>query len=1085
MGTDVSRSAYPGLVVPDPRWRYADSFDATNSSLTQAGPIPGIPEPQGDTAAVLESSGTMAAGLSLRVRSVRGGTPELGGASGAWRYEGDTGWRGWNPPTIATGWECLDFTTTASQWLYPHAVRLAGEIVLVACQKAGTTLTVWRRTLAGAWSEVTVATHGTYTYGGHPCLVVMPSGRVVLYAWWEDGAANNVRAYYSDDDGATWSLGSRGVLPADVTTGGGVTPRRLRAAHRAGQVLLVAGLTDTGTTYDHILRQYASSDGGNTFALVETWTGTTTDTHAAFHDVVATADRFVVGYLRYTGATVSPMVRRVSNAYTALSSAEAVGAYGTTAFAWGTNTAGVPDYTATGGDYAMALDEDGAIYALGRDHGGAGTYRECVTIRSTDGGATWTAMGTSSAASGNATWWNHRDTTTYPMGFCAVAQSGRLLVPHVTTADGTTTDPSLSVVYLGGYSTVTMPGSQLSAYADKRASWERTWWAMTTPDAAGSIWSTASSSGASTVSLTQTGLRVEGGVGDAQVYENSPTSTFAQGLAADLDVKVDGGTAFLALRLGAAGPTTYSVRVAVSGTAIVLRDLEAGADIATVTTTAGASGVQIRLAVGDDKCAAWYRAAGSVQGSDHNWIAIGSSTNLTDAGSGTTNRIQWGTLSGSGTDCRFRLAHFHMGAYTGTASERLANGQSNPADLLGREFGPGSVHLDGGTRVRMLRGPAQRGDIWNIDTDYLYPVRNLWPEVAPSPDAGLRTTGTAQTDIVWIVDPETEEASQLLGPLRALVILGANWRTGQIDVQSGAGTWSTAVSLDLALQTSINYLRAGSVVTVDTGASTTSAGYFADHELAGGTFKASGGSPAYRRIQTNRGGALTNSTTQRARLVLEAADAADPSSGSAGELWSPCCVAIWPSTTDVKRIRLRIASQTTADGDLRIGQLLFGTFVPFGHRYSRGRVITTTPNTEVTTTRGGQRRSAVLGKARRTVDVAWTEGVDVSQTRASTPTPDYVLPYTGATEPMAAPSETPEMLAGLVARLNGAASLVAYVGRHTLPGSATATQYLRPSRVVYGRITSPVRTEHVAGREEFTSPGEVLTVSTFGIEEEV
>ena len=1096
MASNVTPSQMPALVVVDPRFTFAEAFDSVNTTAGQAGPFPGTAEPQQDTSMVIESTGTMAAATQMRVRATKGGGPDLSGAEVAWRYQGDADWRGWNRPAIATGWECLDFTTTASKWLYPHAVKLADDTVLVVVQESGTTITVWKRSATvDTWSEITVATHGTYTYGAFPTLCVLPSGRVLCYAWWEDSSTSLlVRMYYSDDSGATWTLGSSSVLPATVTAGGTITPKRLRAACYGGQVLLVAGLTDTSLTYDHILRQYASRDGGSQFTLIETWTGASTTTHAAYHDLVVLNGQFTLGYLASDGTNSLPRLRRIANAYSPFSGATVLTGYDTApaypAFDWSTLTGAVIDYSSVGqGDLALAVDEDGVLYTLGRNHGGGGA-RECILIRSIDDGKTADAVGWSSSNAGSGTWWAHASTTTYPAGWCAVCQAGRILVPSVRVAPGTVTDPSLDVVYLGGYSTVTMPHT--SAASIRQQTWERTWWAMTFPESAASVWA-LTSGGAPTLSLTQTGVRVQGGVGDSEVWTATPTSTLAQGILATVDIRAVSGSGFVSVRSGAAGPITYEIRVEVTPTSIILRDLKAAANIATVTTTAGATGVQVLIAVGEPTGAggnigygaAWYRATGGINDSDQKWVSIGTSTTLTDGASDTTNQIQFGNLTGT-TDVYFKLAHYTNGSYTGTSSERLYRGQSNPGDLQGRALTSFSTYLDGGTRIRGITGPAARGDVWNIDTDYHHALRRIWPEVEASPQVGWRSTAETQQDIVWKADPDTStEVAAALGP-RALALFEVNWRNAELFGETAAGAWVSLATIDTASDAALAWTRAGSTVLVDTGTAQTSATYYTENSLARCTFKLNGGTPAYRKIRTNRAGSWTDATTLRPRLVLDGADGTEPTSGTAGELWHRSVVVVLPSTVSYRRYRLRISAQTTADGYFAIGTMLWGHLVPFAQRYARGRIMETQPNVALSTRQSGARSAVVQGRPRRTVQVAWTDGRDSSPLWHTDPEPNYVLPYTGSTEPMGAPAETHSTIHGLAADLASPDKLVVFVARYVPPGSAAAVTITHPDQHLLCRMTTAPRTTVVLGTEFApNSNAEVTTLETMAFEEEV
>lgn len=1109
MASDITKSQHPAFVITDPRWTYSDAFNATDSSITQASPLPGIPVAESDTSMRLQATGTQAAAKELRVRTLQPGMPGPDGARNGWRYSGDSLWRGWDIPDVLTGWETIDFTTTAAKWLYPHAVTLADGAVLVAVQKSGNAIVVLKRSAtADTWSEIAVATHGAYTYGAFPTLCVLPSGRILVYFWWEDGTSANVRYWYSDDDGATWSFGSRGVLPQNISTGSS-TPRRLRAAAYGGQVLLVAGVTTAALAFDHVLKQYASTDGGASFDLVETWDGFSVDTAAAYHDLVVVDGKFTLGYLYYNGANVVPGIRQIANAYSPFSSAQVIAGRDTSAtvWDWATNTATVIDYPLTpptsaapaGGEYALALDEDGVLYAFGRSHTGGGALRECMVVRSVDAGATWESVGTGSSPSGVATWWNHGDDSCYPNSFAATFQAGRAILPHCATADGTTTDPSLRVAYLGGYSTVTMPGSQVFATATKRTAWERTWTGILMPDGGSTPLYAYGTAGAPAASLTTNGVNLTGAIAESAVYSVTPTSTFAQGVLGLAEGFVTSGTATVGIRIGVAGPVDYRYRVEITATSVRVYDQNAAAYVTlynastTLLTAIGATGIQVLVAIGEPTSGGgnigqgqvWIRGTGGVCDSDRAFSLLCSTTTLQAGATFTTNNFSFGnTTTAAAFDVTFRMACYTAGAYTGTSSERLYAGQSNPADLFGRAYSAGTpVTVDGGTKIRAVDGPTARGDVFDIDTHYLYGIKNLWPEVAPSPFRGWRSTGLTQEDIVWWADA-THGESAGMRTSRVLVILEANWRTATLSgYDSGGGAYVTLASIDMAAgMTSLRWTRAGNILRPDTGANAASF-HFPEHGLARCHIRLDG-TPDYRKIRTNSAGFWTNSTVSRPSLLIEGAAVGDPTSGTAAVISSRAAVIVLADTDTYTKYRLRIDAQTTSEGYLAIGALQWGHLVPFGSRPAWNRTITTKANVRVTEMESGTAQAVTLGISRRTVDLGWVDGTDLSQLYATTPSPDYLLPYTGATVPVASASETPGTLAGIASQIGSGGGLLTYIGAWLPAASAVPVVINDPDRFIYGRLVGDIQLSTVLGHE-YANPGEVVTVAGVSVREEV
>jgi len=104
-------------------------------------------------------------------------------------------WRGWEVPTTALGWEAVvwtDGTGTIPATYHPHAVTLDNGTILVAVQAVHTVgldttyeVRVYIRDPdSGAWGSVVVYSQDAiWTDGLYPCLVVLPSGRVLCYHW--------------------------------------------------------------------------------------------------------------------------------------------------------------------------------------------------------------------------------------------------------------------------------------------------------------------------------------------------------------------------------------------------------------------------------------------------------------------------------------------------------------------------------------------------------------------------------------------------------------------------------------------------------------------------------------------------------------------------------------------------------------------------------------------------------------------------------------------------------------------------------------------------------------------------------------
>jgi len=111
MANAVTVNALRGILVHDERINAA-TFSEALSSVSQAGPRPGVPVPSRDTDMVLETSGDSVEQTTITVRTVRAGgvsaSPdgEVEPGAFAMRTNG-INWLGWNGPLVFSGWSPL------------------------------------------------------------------------------------------------------------------------------------------------------------------------------------------------------------------------------------------------------------------------------------------------------------------------------------------------------------------------------------------------------------------------------------------------------------------------------------------------------------------------------------------------------------------------------------------------------------------------------------------------------------------------------------------------------------------------------------------------------------------------------------------------------------------------------------------------------------------------------------------------------------------------------------------------------------------------------------------------------------------
>lgn len=1071
MGTSSTPAILRGILVPDPRFKWS----ATGiTSTSQQGPRVGVPDAVDETELLLEASGTQT--TDLDVKTVRGGHPGQGAAM-VWRPDGEVDYRGWDPPvSLSGGLEMVNSTPTVDRWKAPHALALADGTICIAVTKDVQSVACWRRDAStGAWTEAEVHDPGSayVTTEPHPCLVQLPSGRLLCIFWREHSAGTRaqLRMYYSNDSGATWTAGQKGCLPSaiDLTD---YVPGRLRCAHLGGQLCLVGEMVEQSAPEDEMW-QWASNDLGATFDLVSTLTGS----DRARPDIVEHDGALVCAYISNnasTGSSVPPYARTIGSAYESLKDAQFYPAQlDSDPMQWGTLSGGIFN----SGEMSLWCDDDGRLWVIGRDH--ATGEAEVMTRTSSDGGVTWTDPGLGPAAGFGVATWRGRDGSTFPRSLAACPWRGRAMLAHNHSGDPSARDDSLSVVWLGGSTTVCLAQETAAAPSPLTvAGWTNTWLPYDFPDDIGSVW-TATHTG--TRNLTNVGMRLQTAGGQQELYAaSSLPGTLDEGIVALAEVRVESGTGYIEVRLSDATPLAYIVRVDVTTTQIQAVDSYGSAVIGTVSTTeADGAFVQLLVTMSTRFVKVWYRPS-NVETNDRAWTLVGSSASVTSSATALNNRVMFG--QGASAETYWRMVCLSSDQYT----EGGLYGQNNWTDLLGRDYMPTPVYIHGGLLLHAVDGPTFRGDDWEVKRDHEYPIRALMPDVAPSPRRAWRSVDdSAYVDIdITLGSTVTFAMGQLLG----VMFVDANFPTAELYGQQTGGAWVLIGTLDRRAQTGLHWNRRHRIVYPSGGGSAVP-WYCYTHVLAGSyySFAGVGEGRITRRIETNEAGRWNATTggTLNTRLLLERPDGVSSLSGTDGQIWMRDSAHVVPLNTAYQKLRLRILQADTDEGYFRIGSLVVGHVHPTGSFLDEpgwGHVREWAFDWEMVEGRTGTRDIRPLGPTRRAVEIAWVDGVNTLGSQTDTE-PNWVIGWTGG-NPVAVPSDVPWSIPGLVDRLSGAVNPVGYLSAFDVPPNGTTVINITDRTLqLYGRIvTESIRGDNVNGDPE---SGEVIRVGTCRMEEEV
>lgn len=1089
MGIAFTPDALRGVVIPDPR--IVPSSPAAGSSYTQADPSPGVPVPAQTTSMTLSTSGYQVNGKTIDVTCTRAGgaiTTDSTRAGGfVWRDDGGA-WQGWDGPLGYAGWSTVHtWTTGAGADLYalPHVIYTSNGTQLVTSQKtvaAGSlqTLTIHRRTQAGVTSTISVVTNAV---AGQPlcsCLVRLPE-RLILLVSYDDLASVGVqvRAYVSVDDGASWTLQTSSALPAYIDTST-TTVRRLRAAYYAGQVLLVLAVRETAATLDDTLWQYASIDEGMTFTLVEKVSASSANSvHAGgVHDLYVIPDvGFGIVYCgssRNTwGANSETLAKRIGSAFTRLTDVEPV-EVGLLQPAANLTVGGqLSDDT----ELCAAVDDDGTVYAFAPNTGNSSRVRPA---RSTDG-VTWSVLGQAGNLVHSIDYAGER-----PASMTCAWYGGACHLIHAV--DSTTTyDAQLGDAVLAGYTAATLPIlPSVQQGGDWSAGSYMTWAPYWDPSVLS--WTTTTV-GAPTTTLTAGAMQIAAGVGEVRTYTHTRAValTNAHTVQALYELDSDSGTGTHVTLIASTGVNTYKLRIRVTTTQVVVYDFVSGATLTTYNRTASEY-VHVRAWLTNNaatgKATVWVDEVDGPHGIVRGYVRITSNVAMTDAGAAAAE--QSATLGQTAQG----ISNWRYCALQYSTQMSTPHNLTIPDQLNARDFSGRSLTLSQGLRLRAVGGPAATGDDWAIAPRFLHGIGAL---ASTSPGVTWRSTATNISQVfIWETDSTVANVSPLMGPLGALYIGGANFRTATLEGRTSAGAWVSIGTWDSSSgQSGLAWTRNGTVVMPSNVAST--GVYWYPHATLDGARwmqdTTDAASPV-RAIQYQTEGAWSNQPTKKTRLTLYGSMTALATNGTKAAIMSTSGVLVWNNDPQYSAYRLTIPAQPVAETYFEMGVIVLGHFAAFGRRYSWGRTLTSEPNVELRTGSNGRRTSQVLGPTRRAVEFGWSDAADQSAFTAdqTVATPDYFLgSSTGTPDPAAAKMDGPALMRGIVEHLEGPHTPVVYLAYVPRVASGVTSMVVHPDLHLYGRIVSEVSIETVQGKEwdGTGNTGEMVRTSSIRLEEEL
>ena len=1019
--------------------RYVEgALSASLSSYTEAGPRPGpavATNAQQNASPILSGAQDVAADVKVS----KSGDPSIERRGAAYLYKLDSdaspeGYRGWSSPVFCQRATTVHFTTTAAMTSLDACTDRDDQRVTVVYAEGATT-PLSTRTLTESTQALTASAQvltvggGAGSMRGPASITSLPDGRRVILEFYGPANLQGPTSFSQSTYGGAWAELSNDPFPGGTSwVSGSVDGLWIRYAR--GQI--VALITDTGGR----LHQLASADLGSSWRFVETVAGVSGQGVGV--DVYPDGTILVV---YHRTATDKLTAVRLGSAFAPISEAPSV------------DLPTGSDVTQAEVPLTVTVDADGTAYAITYDSvndGASSLY--LIVYESTDGGITWTEYTDGPIGSLEIGDWSM---------LRSVASNGRVYLFGATN----NLTSGASMFTLSGWNNVGPGPNHTNPTRDGfmgpyggTARLGGMWWSVTTP-----------SSGATGYTPTGSGTGLLAGSSDDSYLAVVTGATTNRAFLAQQSGVTAGADAAVAWSCevvsgGALSTTDIGVSLRhrdLSGNLITLSVNLSDTDQLRFTDGTTAITVSVDVTArrdyllelsGGSTARLYSRPSPADLWERHGTIAV------TAGSSSSTARTTWGHLVAGASSSRWWwVTHRHEDI------EILRSHGQGISDQVGKRIAgvpyplPGIGSSTASAFLRVVGGhnrPIGTPD-FDIDPAYDYPVGAVFPTSSPSPDATWRTSADGvNTDLV--VELQTGTDSRLDDVLPVVIVRNANFDRLEVATGDSTPTYTTRGTLDLRFP-AVNYTKTGDAIEVAGAPASVTRWLHAD-ELVGGYIDF--GSGTRRRILSHTAGYLANTATVKPVFRID-----DPGSvGASGSMTiihhSGVLVLSGYTPAPVRYWRLRIPTQTTAEGYYEAGTIALGALVVPGKRWADGFTFAVEPVISTADSQSGTRRIEERGTPRRRLTVSWAHGSKIDRLRGNASQVDH-LSAGPATPALAGRDDVLWQLEALQRRAQSGRIPVVVV-----PQIPSQTETITdPSLYLFGLIEGTVQAAQVVGDE--------------------
>jgi len=1130
MAVDRSRTVNQALVIHDPRISM-DTFDATNSTVTQTGPHAGVPEPSVVTQMALQATGEQTEAITVFTAE-----PGKDTATWGWRDSDNNDYYWDGPTTLRQARFALTPVTTSTNitGLMTSSVLYKGDIYTTFPTFTGETSKIYygdifiykisnvetiENSLGFAYHSILNHPDGA-AFNSTPrtfpisCLCVMPNGKLHLYTMnrsFEPASGSyylSVDLYVFDDvldefilQKSTVALTGRKAYRLVGALSVGVYPVNLTVAAVDGSCLMIIDCVDTDNTvaYRNLSLQLASTDGGFTFEQITDYAATAAeelDLGVKHRAIGLPNKQFLVTYIACSAVGDGEYLyyKKLRSAITNMEDTPGtmidIGGGFNSGFG---STSGLGYYR--NADIDITISKDGNIYCYYKNIYDQSISDEAVIgmVVSTDYGDTWTvtqnSLNTGNTGTFRQTVYNPRNADdSYINTFSVSAVGGSVYLQgclNTTSSipfyDNTVGEIGIVSLELGGWTTLARPFLDTPIDVVKQTAFDYNYLPYSLPNEEG--WSASGIGSTNTIVLSGDLLYLQTVTGlNARIYEHSWFSfrTMEHSLSL-FDVEVDSGAADLELYQS---DTTFGYssawRVRVSATQLLVSSLDmagtvVGANVISQALPNPGGRHQVYIGISPDAGTAGnsailvgIRAHDPTSDREFVW------TEYTASATGLT--------LDSFTKVNYRVTSFStVKLYSiqfGFGSKGAYQNKTIDTPAAGRFFRTTPIYAGKNVSISAYGGPTYIGDEWVIEPVYDYGLANLFEEGSPSPNVPWRATDDSEQNIIFRLSDYGDDAS-MMSKAMGVFFYNANFEKAEIygSNTSGAGAWTLLDTIESHSGfEELSWIRKGDVIRPPAEDLSPSMPYMPMNALIGSTFYDNAEDASGKILANTEGVWIEGDLNVTPRIKI--GTVSDPiSAEEAGEgyIWVKDFGAIINNLADYEYIRIRIPACTTADGYISLGALVVGNVHYLGRRHGRQRTMSRDANVQTTTLRSGAKRTRVLGPTRRELTFSWANENEIDETQlyASFVDPDYI---TIGNIPQNTVAGTGKLIEGIIEELQGEHGLVTYVSNVPSNGSIKPFSFLR------GRIVSSYNEDVVLGNE---MDNELKRVSSVTISEEV